>query len=139
MIAKLPILGFTLVTALAGQAVANENCDHPPQPSTYRAPAVQPGYATPVGYHAQRADGRHSAGTAGYRADLSELRQSDLNRDGWVTLDEALRHGRRDFLRSDRDQNRVLSRWEVTRANLTLDPRRRERVLARWGAAPADA
>jgi hypothetical protein len=125
MIAKLPILGFTLVTALAGQAVAHEDCDHAPQPSTYRAPApVQPSYSTPVGYPGHRG-GRHAAEQQGYRADISELRQSDLNRDGWITLAEALRHGRRDFRRSDRDQNSVLSRWEVAQVDLAYDDRDR--------------
>ena len=123
MIAKLPILGFTLVTALAGQAVAH---DHPHQPTTHRGPPpVQPSYANPSGYPDRgypdhRADGRNGAG---YRADASELRQSDLNRDGWVTLEEAMRHGRRDFRRTDRDQNRVLSRWEVSNRDLAYEDR----------------
>jgi hypothetical protein len=131
MIAKLPILGFTLVTvtALAGQAVAHEGCpDGAPNPATYRArPPVQPSY-TPVEYRSEgsygreRSNGRGASGD-GVRADAHDLRQSDFNRDGRVTLAEALRHGRREFQRTDRDQNRVLSSREVARRDLAVEDR----------------
>jgi hypothetical protein len=127
MIAKLPILGFTLVTALAGQAVAHEGCPdgaQPPAPSSYRAPPpIQPSY-TPVDY---RGDHGHRGGASGDRArvDANDLRRSDLNRDGRVTLAEALRHGRRDFQRTDRDQNRVLTWREVSQRDIAVEDRDR--------------
>jgi len=132
MIAKISsILGFGLVTAMAGQAAAHDDGGNRP-PATYRAPAPAPVYApvgNPDGYrrnHPPAADDR-----TGYRADgraaaeLNELRRSDLNRDGWVTLAEAMQHGRRDFQRNDRDQNRVLTRREVSWGDLARDDRDR--------------
>jgi hypothetical protein len=140
MIAKLPILGFTLVTALAGQAVAHEGCPEgaqPPAPSTYRAPPpIQPSYTTVDyrgdgghrgdGHRGDRGDG-HRGDASGDRArvDVDDLRRSDLNRDGRVTLAEALRHGRRDFQRTDRDQNRVLTWREVSRRDIAVEDRNR--------------
>jgi hypothetical protein len=132
MIAKISsVLGFGLATALAGQAAAHDGRDSPP--ATYRAPAPSaPVYSpagNPDGYrrnHPPAADDRTD-----YRADgrtageLNELRRSDLNRDGWVTLAEAMQYGRRDFRRNDRDQNRVLTRREVSWGELARDDRDR--------------
>lgn len=119
MIPKLPILGVALVTALAGQASAHEGCpDGAAKHSGHVAPPA-PAYATPVGYGG---DGYHApAGHRGerYRDDLRELRQSDLNRDGRVTLEEAMRQARRDFRQEDRDQNRVLTWREVSQRELS--------------------
>lgn len=54
------------------------------------------------------------------------LTRSDLNRDGWVTLDEALSHGRSAFRRSDRDDNHVLSRREMDRSEIARHDRDRD-------------
>lgn len=139
MIPKLlPILGVALVTALAGQASAHEGC---PDGAAKHAPHARaqaaPPHATPVGY---RGDGyRAPAGHRGegYRSDLRELRQADLNRDGWVTMAEALRQGRRDFRQEDRDQNRVLTWREVSQRDLSQDDRDRNGRISRdeWEAA----
>jgi hypothetical protein len=130
MIAKISsVLGFGLVTALAGQAAAHEGGDSPP--AMYRAPAPAPVYA-PVGNadgyrrnHPPAVDDRTGYRADGRAAELSELRRSDLNRDGWVTLAEAMQYGRRDFRRDDRDQNRVLTRREVSWNDLARDDRDR--------------
>jgi len=131
MFAKISVLGFGLVTALAGQAAAHEHGDSPP--AAYRAPAASAPVYTPMG----NPDGyRHNYPPAaddrtGYHADgraageLNELRRSDLNRDGWVTLAEAMQYGRRDFRRNDRDQNRMLTRREVAWSDLARDDRDR--------------
>jgi hypothetical protein len=106
MIGKLPVLGFALVTAVGGPALAREPCESRQQPAGY-------GY----GYGSY---GPGTAGTAptyrpsGYSARIEAgLRYSDLDRNGWVTLDEALAHGRHEFRRSDGNRDRVLSRHEV--------------------------
>jgi hypothetical protein len=134
MIAKISssVLGLGFVTALAGTAAAHdgEHCQSAERaPATYQAPAPSPAYATPVGYH----DGyRDQRAPSGYRGDgrsaneLTELRHADLNRDGWVTLAEALQYGRRDFRVSDRDQNRMLTRREVSWSELAQDDRNRD-------------
>jgi len=118
----IPVSSALLVAAIAGSAAAHEAgydnragypAGHQPdgrypdgQGAEYPAPAVQPGYR---------------ANAPGYRADTrriveerNELRHSDLNRDGRVTLAEALQQGRRGFRYSDRDQNRALSPREVS-------------------------
>jgi hypothetical protein len=143
MIGKLPVLGFSLVTALSGQALARD-CDtnHTPAGYGYGTPAGH-GYATPAGYgygtpagHGQgnRNGNRNGHGYGGYQAPVpqgppiahvdwsaraaADLRYSDLNRDGYVSLQEALDHGRYEFQRNDRDGNRVLTRHEVDRPDL---------------------
>lgn len=132
MIPKLPILGAALVTALAGQASAHEGCPdgvkHSGPPSARPAPAVA---SVPVGY---RGDGYR--GPAGYRGpdyfdDLRELRQSDLNRDGLVTLTEALRHAQREFRQEDRDRNQVLTWREVSQRDLAQEDRNRNGRISR--------
>jgi hypothetical protein len=129
MIAKLPILGFTLVTAVAGQAVAHEGCPDgapAPAPSSYRAlPPSQVSHT--VGYRGDDGQRGHRGNASGDRArvDINDLRRSDLNRDGRVTLAEALRHGRRDFQRTDRDQNRELTWREVSRRDIAFEDRNR--------------
>jgi hypothetical protein len=132
MIPKLPILGVALVTALAGQASAHEGCpDGASKHSGHTRAQPAPTYATPVGYHG---DGyRAPAGYRGegYRDDLRDLRQSDLNRDGWVTMAEALRQGRRDFRQEDRDQNRVLTWREASQRDLAQDDRDRNGRISR--------
>jgi hypothetical protein len=127
MIAKFIPVSVALVTAIAGSAAAHETghdnrAGYPAgrypagQGADHSAPAVQPGY---------RADG------PGYRADArrteerNELRQSDLNRDGRVTLAEALQQGRRGFRHDDRDQNRALSPREVSWGDVAHEDRDR--------------
>jgi hypothetical protein len=127
MIPKLPLLGVALVTALAGQASAHEGCPdgaakHAPHAGAHPAPA----YATPVGY---RGDGYRAPAT--HRDDARELRQSDLNRDGWVTMAEAMRHARRDFRQEDRDRNRVLTWREASQRDLAQDDRDRNGRISR--------
>jgi hypothetical protein len=121
MIAKLSVLGFSLATALSGQALAHDDCtDGSNAPATYRVP---------VGYHAPQAPQRHEARYDGrrdnQRGDIVDLRQSDLNRDGRVTMAEALQHGRQDFRRTDRDRNRMLTSYELPRRELAEDDRDR--------------
>ena len=133
MILKLPILGVALVTALAaGQAAAHEGCpDGTAKHAPAAAPRPAPAYATPVGYGASG-----YRAPAGYRGevphdDLRELRQSDINRDGRVTLDEALRHARREFRQDDRDRNRVLTWREVSQRDLAQEDRNRNGRISR--------
>ena len=137
MIAKISsVLGFGLVTAIAGQAAAHDGNDcqgTERAPATYRAPAPPaPVLTTPVGYHeGHRGNGPAADHSRGYRGDRQgavdpyELRQSDLNRDGWVTLAEAMQYARRDFRHNDRDQNRVLTRREVSWGDLAREDRDR--------------
>ena len=75
--------------------------------------------------------GRDYAGR-GYRggADVQDLRRSDLNRDGVVTLAEALQEGRYEFRSSDRDRNRVLTRREVSWGEFAQDDRDRNGVVS---------
>ena len=132
MFAKISsVLGLGLVTALAGQAAAHERGDSPP--AAYRTPAASAPVYTPVGnpdgYRGNRPPavddrtGYHADGRAA--GELNELRRSDLNRDGWVTMAEAMQYGRRDFRRTDRDQNRMLTRREVSWGDLARDDRDR--------------
>jgi hypothetical protein len=116
MIGKLSVLGFSLVTALSGPAGYG-----------YGAPAGY-GHGAGNGYgHGHGPD--HGYGQGRYpeppvvHVDWSaraaaDLRYSDLNRDGYVSLQEALDHGRYEFQRNDRDRNRVLTRHEVERPDL---------------------
>lgn len=103
MITKLPVLGFTQVTALSAPALAHEECG-----DATRAPARHEGP-------------RQSGSPEQWRGPAPRdivLTSSDINRDGWVTLDEALDRGRSDFRRSDRDRDRVLSRREIDRSEI---------------------
>jgi hypothetical protein len=122
MIAKVIPMGVALATAIAGSAAAHETGyehrgGHPAEHrAAYPPPVVQPGYrgTAPV-YGAD----------AGRESMRDELRHSDLNRDGRVTLAEALQQGRRGFQHSDRDQNRALSPREVSYGDVA--PRDRDR------------
>ncbi|MEO8183260.1 MAG: hypothetical protein ABI895_30880 [Deltaproteobacteria bacterium] len=118
MIAKFFPLTVALVTAVAGSAAAHEtHGDRGTAP--YRAPA--PAYSAPAGHPYAG-----SVPAAGYRAEeREELRRSDLNRDGRVTLTEALQQGRRGFRHSDRDQNRALTPREVSWGDLAHEDRDR--------------
>ena len=110
MIWKLPVLGFALATVVSGTALAQAPCDTRQGPASYNPASYGPGY-TPVGYgNGGRGNGGYNNGgynNGGYnnhgnpgyggrgQVDYSmstsvDLRYSDLNRDGWVTIDEAL-------------------------------------------------
>ncbi len=115
MFAKLPMLGFALVTAMSSQALAHDSHGHDARRGPY-ADADHGRRAQPPPQPASR---------RGY-AEASELRHSDLNRDGRVTLREALDRGRVEFRREDRDRNRVLSRREVARVKLQREDQNRD-------------
>lgn len=110
MIGKLSVLGFSLVTALSGSALAHEPYETSRGPSHRHAGPGPAGYGRP---------GPAGYGAPGYsNVDYSsrvqvDLRYADLNRDGWVTMQEALDSGRQVFRRTDRNNDRVLSRWEM--------------------------
>jgi len=149
MIAKLSVLGFSLATALSGTALANDDCtDGSRGPATHRAPAGYRGPQTPQRHEVRYDGARHGDGRRDdVRVDIVDLRQSDLNRDGRVTMAEALRHGRHDFRRTDRDGNRVLTRYELPRRELVHDDRDRNGRITyqehqdavRWDFARYDA
>jgi hypothetical protein len=126
MIAKLSALGFSVVTAVAGTAAAHENCnDASHAPAGYNAPGnYAPGYRSAGAYTPSRPAPRVSP--VEYSSAANDLRQSDFNHDGWVTLAEALDSGRQDFYRSDRDHNRVLTRRELSRRELSREDRNRD-------------
>jgi hypothetical protein len=137
MIAKIPsLLGAAIVTAMAGQAAAHDGdgCrDGDRAPTTYTAPA--PTVYTPVGYPGYAHAGPRPAvppGARGYRGggELEDLRRADLNRDGVVTLAEALQDGRYQFRSSDQDRNRVLTRREVSWGEFAQDDRDRNGVVS---------
>lgn len=109
MIGKLPVLAFALVTAASGTALAREPCESQHRPAGY-------GYGYPQG---PVPGGRERPGYA--TSIEAGLRYSDLDRNGWVTLDEALTHGRFEFRRADQNGDRVLSHHEIGRDG------------ARWG------
>jgi hypothetical protein len=134
MIAKIPsLLSAALVTAMAGQAAAHEGAR---APAAHPAPA--PSLYTPVGYRA----GAHAHpptpvprgpeyGRRGYHGgDVEDLRQSDRNRDGVVTLAEALQEGRYEFRNSDRDRNRILTRREVSWGEFASNDRDRNGIVS---------
>lgn len=126
MIGKLPVLGFALVTAVSSQALARE--PHPSQ----RGPAAYGSYGGPGNYggyggrgdHGGRGgyDGRDGRGSWRAQTDV-DLRYADLNRDGWVTMQEALDSGRQVFHRKDRNNDRVLTRREVGRPGVRQEDR----------------
>jgi hypothetical protein len=113
MIGKLSVLGFSLVTALSGSALAHEPYEAPRGPSHgHSGPGGHYGRPGPANYGG---GGYGPAAPAGYSTSRVEvdLRYADLNRDGWVTMEEALDSGRQVFRRNDRNNDRVLSRWET--------------------------
>ena len=137
MIGKIPVLGFALVTAVSTSALAREPCQAQNMPAGYGY-QYGPQASTPVGYgpggygpggygpggYGPGGYGPGSYGPAGYgpagyapagRSMSIEagLRYSDLDHNGWVTLDEALAHGRFEFQHKDRNGDRVLSRHEI--------------------------
>ena len=128
MIAKFIPASVALIMAIAGSAAAHDpgydnraghpaghRADYPP------GPAAQPGYGDNApGY---RAEARRAE-------EREELRHSDLNRDGRVTLAEALQQGRRTFRYSDRDQNRALSPREVSWTEVAREDRDRNGWLS---------
>jgi hypothetical protein len=138
MIGKLPVLGFALVTAMSGTALARD-CDTRHAPASYGGNHPGNGYGQGYGQgygHGQGPDHGYGQGPGygygGYpgpaappvvHVDWSaraaaDLRYSDLNRDGYVSMQEALEHGRYEFQRNDRDGNRVLTRHEMGRPEL---------------------
>lgn len=108
---KLPMLGFTLVTALSAPALAHEECGGD--------------RSAPARHESPRQSGPRDQWRGPAAPDVA-LTSSDVNRDGWVTLDEALAQGRRDFRRSDRDNNWVLSRREMDRSEIDRHDRDRD-------------
>jgi len=121
MTAKLGVLGFSLVMAVSAPALAHEQ-----HGSTWRSPSHVPqrkASPAPTGARTSWAPERSR--------DIS-LQHSDDNRDGWVTLDEALDRGRFDFRRSDRDRNRVLTRREVDHGELARHDRNRDGRMSLW-------
>lgn len=96
MIGKLSVLGFSLVTAIASPALAN---DH------HGAGRDRHGHSD------RRADHRNDYRAA--RAADVDLRHADRNRDGYVTMQEALDSGRQVFRRQDRNNDWTLTRHEV--------------------------
>jgi hypothetical protein len=109
MIGKLSVLGFSLVTAIASPALAHDS-------------------------HDSRGD-RHGRGDhrGDYRAASAEvdLRYADLNRDGYVTMHEALDSGRQAFRRQDRNNDWTLTRREVGHPALRHDRNNDGRVSMR--------
>ena len=105
MIGKLSVLGFSLVTAIASPALAHDHHD----------------------------SGRDRHGRADHRGDYRgdyraapaevDLRHADLNRDGYVTMQEALDSGRQVFRRQDRNNDWTLTRHELGRPALRNDDR----------------
>jgi hypothetical protein len=105
MIAKLSVLGFSLATAIASPALAHDRHDS--------------GHDR-HGRSDYRGDHRGD-----YRAASAEvdLRHADLNRDGYVTLQEALDSGRQVFRRQDRNNDWTLTRHEVGQPGIRHDDR----------------
>jgi hypothetical protein len=118
MTTKLAALGFSLITALSGTALAHDGYGAGPG-ATHYAPAR---HEAPVGYGAPSRS--YSAPYAARSAfDADDLRRSDLNRDGRVTLPEAMMAGRSEFQQTDRDHNGVLTGRELSFASLRQDDR----------------
>jgi hypothetical protein len=113
MIGKLSVLGFSLVTAMASTALAHDQ------------------HGSGRDHHGR---GDHRAEHRGdYRAAAAEvdLRHADLNRDGYVTMNEALDSGRQVFRRQDRNNDWTLTRHEVGRPALRHDRNNDGRVSMR--------
>jgi hypothetical protein len=111
MIGKLPVLGFALVASVSSTALAHEDCD---KSHGHGSGASHGSYRHSPGPAPSPVDYRH--GYAG-RAEV-DLRYADLNRDGWVTMQEALDSGRQSFRYNDRDNDRVLTRREMGRVGV---------------------
>lgn len=95
MIGKLPVLGFALVTAISGQALAHDSHD------------------SHGSYGSRGSSWQHRPSAAAPAPTPVDLRYADLNRDGRVTMQEALASGRQTFHRQDRDNNDVITRREA--------------------------
>ncbi|HTV17543.1 MAG TPA: hypothetical protein VMG12_02700 [Polyangiaceae bacterium] len=102
MIGKLPVFGFSLVTAISSQALAHDS--HDPHGSW------------------QHQQGRYQGRNVPAAADV-DLRYADLDRDGRVTMREALASGRQVFRRQDRDNNSVITRREAGGPGFRQDDR----------------
>lgn len=120
MIGKLPVLAVALVTAISGTALAREPCESPHGRASH-------GHGPPGPAHAGYERPGHGASIE------AGLRYSDLDRNGWVTLDEALTHGRFEFRRADRNGDHVLSGHEIGRDGARRGDRRghRDRHITR--------
>jgi hypothetical protein len=127
MMFKLPVLGFALVTALSGTALAHEPHHDSGAPTGYRPAAHAPENHGAYG----RGDYGRGGPRGGYAQSASvDLRYSDLNRDGYVSLQEALDSGRQVFHRNDRNNDRVLSRREVSHPSIAREDRNRDGRLS---------
>jgi hypothetical protein len=113
MIGKLSVLGFSLATAIASPALAHDAHDS---------------WRDRHGRGDQRGDhrGDHRAAPAEI-----DLRYADLNRDGYVTMHEALDSGRQAFRRQDRNNDWTLTRREVGYPALRHDRNNDGRVSMR--------
>lgn len=121
---KLTSVAFSIVTALSGTALAHDG--------NYRADRVR-GVVRPeqpVRYYAAPA-------SPASPFNVADLRMSDANHDGNVTLREALRAGRADFARSDVNRDGVLSPRELSRAGLVQDDGNRDGVVS-WAEYQSD-
>jgi hypothetical protein len=136
MTIKLPVLGFALVTALSGTALAHEPHHSNGAPTGYHPAAHGHGNANGYGNGYGRGNGGYGRGgpavsRGGYaQTPAVDLRYADLNRDGLVSLNEALDSGRQVFHRYDRDNNRVLTGREVARPEIAQDDRDRDGRLS---------
>jgi hypothetical protein len=127
MMFKLPVIGFALVTALSGTALAHEPNHNHGGPAGYRPAAHGP---AGHGEHGRGGHGWNGSG-GGYGQTASvDLRYADLNRDGYVSLQEALDSGRQVFHRNDRNNDRLLSRREVSFGNVAQDDQNRDGRLS---------
>lgn len=100
MTIKLAALGFSLITALSGTALAHDGYQGAPAPTRYNAPAR---YEAPVRYRTPTPYAAPYMARSAF--DANDLRRADLNRDGRVTLPEAMSVGRTEFQQTDRDHN----------------------------------
>lgn len=109
MIGKLSVLGFSLATAIASPALAHDQHDS---------------------WRDRHGRGDHRGDYRAAPADV-DLRYADLNRDGYVTMQEALDSGRQAFRRQDRNKDWTLTRHEVGRPALRHDRNSDGRVSMR--------
>lgn len=115
MIGKLSVLGFSLLTAIASPALAHDRHDGRDRQ-----------HGRDRGEHRGEHRGDHRDDhRGGYRAASAEvdLRYADLNRDGYVSQQEALDSGRQVFRRQDRNNDWRLTRHEVGHPALRHDDR----------------